>query len=251
MQEEKSIILEQVSTNGSWTSNISSNEYHKTYVEYTKLCDIFVSARLEGKFIIVPSFKSENMLFCFCFSSLKKDEATTNEFVEKLINYINDPKKYYDHLSELKGIEGGEISETGSKKPYDQEEKEKEEIINEKGESEIDFKRNSVYEETGYETISKSPRKLSITSSYHDPSTITRGSFSNVGSDQTITDLDCNLRLAYLMNEEYFNNSIELEQFFKCNFQIFGRTNEKIDDPDWKNIVINAFKLYNKQIDFI
>lgn len=248
MDKEQTIILEQVSTNGTWTTNLPLNEYHKTYIEYMKLCDVVPTKRLENKFIIIPSYKRENLLICLYFNSTNNNEDTSDKFISTLIDYTNDPKEFHECLIDLKVKQDKERRQ----RILDATDEDFEEDAIADEDSGSPKKRSSVYELTGYEIPNRSPRKSSIASINENPRYITRGSFSNVASVHDMTEVDCDLRLVYLMNEEYFSNFHELEQLSKFKFQIFNKVNEKLSsNVDWKTQVKNALKKHNKNVDII
>lgn len=242
MPTEKKIILEQVSVNGTWTTNLHLNEYHKAYIEYMKLCDVLPGKRLEHKFIIIPSFKTEDLLIGIYFNSENSNADSCDAYIPALLDYIKNPKKFHDVLVELKA------EEDKSKRAYGSDDEEALEDDDAAGRPE----RTRVYDLTGYQVPTTRPRKSSIASALQNPIYSTRGSFSKVSSTNDLTDLECKLRLVYLMNEEYFSNFHELDHLSQFKFQVFESVNQKLStNVDWKNQVTNALKKHGKSVELI
>lgn len=240
---ERKIILEQVSVDGTWTTNLPLNEYHKAYIEYMKLCDVLPSKRLKNKFIIIPSFKTENLIIGIYFSSENSNADSSDAYIPALLSYMKDPKKFHDVLVDLKAKE-----DKLSQRAYGSDDEE----ALEDDDTAAHPERSRVYDLTGYEVPNTSPRKSSVASALQNPIYSTRGSFSQVSSTNDLTDLECKLRLVYLMNEEYFSNFHELEHLSQFRFQVFESVNQKLStNVDWKNHVTNALKKNGKSVELI
>lgn len=236
----KKIIIEPVSPNGSWSSNLSSQHLDKTFMEYMKLCDIIPGKKLNNKFLIVPSYKINDTLICLYFVDNDKSLAV-DEFVSKLKEYLENPKAYDDNLK---------LSE--SKKTNESAICEDDYSADEQITSEEKKKNEKVYEETGYDIIGRSPRKSSFSSSCPNPKFIKRGSFSNVVTGVDLTNIDVERKLVYLMNEEYFFNFQELETLKNSTVFFFENPNSKVSgSQDTVSKIIGCLKSYNTDYAFI
>lgn len=237
----KKIIIEPVSPNGSWSSNLSSQHLDKTFMEYMKLCDIIPGKKLNNKFLIVPSYKINDTLICLYFVD-NDISLDVDEFVSKLKVYLENPKAYDDNLklSESKKTDESAIWEDDEYSADDQ------------VTSEERKKNEQVYEETGYDIIGRSPRKSSFSSACPNPKYIKRGSFSNVATGVDLTNIDVEKKLVYLMNEEYFFNFQELENLKNSNVFFFENPNSKVSgSQDIVSKIIDSLKSHNTDYAFI
>lgn len=233
----KKIIIEPVSPNGSWSSNLSSKHLDKTFMEYMKLCDIIPGNKLRNNFLVVPSYKISDTLICLYFVDNDKHLAV-NEFISKLKKYLENPKAYDENL---KLIDSRKTDESAICE--DDYYSGDEEIT-----SEDRQKNEQVYEETGYDIIGRSPRKSSFSSSCPNPKYIKRGSFSNVVSGFDLSNIDVEKKLVYLMNEEYFLNFQELENLRNFNLFIFEKPNSKVSGSQGIiSTIIDCLKSHNTE----
>lgn len=231
----KRIIVEPVSPSGSWSSNLLSQHLDKTFMEYMKLCEIIPGEKLINKFLIVPSYKIKDTLICLYFVDADKF-LDVDEFISKLNAYLKNPRAYDDNLklSESKKIDESAIYEDYSHSA--------DEILT----SEDRQKSKQVYEETGYDIIGRSPRKSSFSSSCSNPKYIKRGSFSNVTTGIDLNNLEVDRKLAYLMNEEYFFNSQELENLKNFKLSFFENPNSKVSgSQDTVRKIIDCLKSHD------
>ena len=224
----KKLIIETVSPNGSWSSNLAALNMDKSYMEYMKLCDIIPGKKLHNKFIIMPSYKSYNTLLCLYFV-YSNESLDVDEFTSKLTSYIQDPRRYdaklkLAHLQVLD--DESAVAEDDA-------------CIDESALSAVEKKENErVYEETGYEITGRSPRKSSVASSTN-PKYITRGSFTKITTGVDTTDIEVEKKLIYLMGNEYFSNFNELETLKNFNLVFFETPNNRAKGSDEinKNII--------------
>lgn len=218
----KKLIIETVSPNGNWSSNLSALNMDKSYMEYMKLCDIIPGKKLHNKFIIMPSYKSYDTLLCLYFAD-KDQSINVDEFTSKLISYIQDPRRYD---AKLKLAHLQVLDDEDAVTEDDAFNDESALTAEEKQENE------QVYEETGYEITGRSPRKSSVASTGTNPKYITRGSFTNVTTGVDTTDLEVEKKLVYLMDDEYFPNFNELENLKNFNLFFFETPNNRVKGSD-------------------